>query len=50
MYFPIIFGNHLVCLALPLLYLPEVVTAVLGFIHFGLFIGLLIVNIFIKDL
>lgn len=50
MSFPIIFANHVVALAMPLLYIPSVFICVVAFIHFGLFVALIIVNVFIRDL
>lgn len=35
---------------MPLLYMPSVLVCVLAFVHFGLFVGLIIVNVFIRDL
>lgn len=35
---------------MPLVYLPSVFVCVVAFIHFGFFLGLVIVNVFIKDL
>lgn len=48
--FPVIFANHCVALAIPILYYPSIFMCVMGWIHFGLFIALLVVNIFIRDL
>jgi len=39
-----------IALAMPLVYLPSIFVCVVAFIHFGLFIGLVIVNVFIRDL
>lgn len=35
---------------MPLLYMPSVLVCVLAFVHFGLFVALIIVNVFIRDL
>ena len=40
----------MIALALPLLYFPSVYICVVAFVHFGLFLALIIVNVFIKDL
>lgn len=50
MSFPIIFANHVIALATPLLYMPSVFICVVAFVHFGLFVALVIVNVFIRDL
>ena len=49
MYFPIIFSNHLIALALPFLYYPCVFVCVISFLHLAFFIGMIIVNVFMKD-
>ena len=44
-----IFANHVIALAVPIIYKPEAVSVVFAFIHFGLFVGLIIVNVFVKN-
>lgn len=48
-YFPIIYTNHMACLSFSLCYIPYIFEAILAYIHFALFLGLIIVNIFVKD-
>lgn len=48
-YFPVIYAYHVIALAVPILYNPSVFVCVLGFIHFALFVALVIINVFIKD-
>lgn len=40
----------MIAIALPILYFPSVFICVVAFIHFTLFLALIIVNVFIKDL
>jgi hypothetical protein len=48
-YFPIIITNHIGAIALIIVYIPYVYSAVIGFFHFLAFIALIIINICIKD-
>ena len=43
------FANHIVALAMAILYTPTIFLCVVSFIHFELFEALVIVNIFTKD-
>ena len=43
------FANHLIALSLPFLYYPSVFVCVISFIHLACFLGIVIVNVFIKD-
>ena len=49
MFFPIIYSYHVIALALPMIYNPSIFLCVIAWVHFGLFIGLLILNIFVKE-
>ena len=44
-----IYTNHLACMVLTLCFIPYVFEAILAYIHFACFCGMIIVNIFIKD-
>jgi hypothetical protein len=48
-YFPIIFTNHIGAIALIIVYIPYIFSAVIGFLHFVCFVALIILNICIKD-
>ena len=48
-YFPIIYTNHMACLILSLCYIPFIFEAIIAYVHFACFCGLIIINIFIKD-
>lgn len=37
------------CLALTLCYIPYIFEAILAYVHFACFLGLIVVNIFVKD-
>lgn len=49
MYFPIVFSYHVAAIGLVIIYLPSIFSAVVGFLHFGSFVAMVIVNICIKD-
>ncbi len=49
MYFPIIYTTHMAALALCLLYIPYIFETVMAYVHLALFMGLILVNIFLKD-
>ena len=48
-YFPIMFSQHVGAIALIILYIPYIFSAVIGFFHFICFLVLVILNICIKD-
>lgn len=48
-YFPIIFSQHIGAIALIIIYIPYVYSAVIGFLHFAAFVTLIILNICVKD-
>lgn len=49
MYFAIIFGNHVVSVALPLAYYPSILTSVASFAHLGALLGMVINTVCVDE-
>ena len=48
-YFPIIYANHIGAMALIIVYVPYVFSAIIGFLHFLCYIVLVVLNVCVKD-